>query len=339
MKLTATIFSVLTVFSSAFAQAAAPACGPNDQKTLENLLKAKSRAVSNNPGIRLAPASVFARETSPGGEAANNAIRAEALNVQVSTEMARALQSFYQSGGNAGTVSQTLFGNTQKRNSVEIKKRLKSQPNSPPSTQVSCKGGDCLDVAVTTRQIYKVQGRAISDIVDALSTFKLETLSDFTVNYCETGAGCLGKGSSKMRSEESPRPMSLSRPYTVQEITKIPGVVKMATGLRDIDNTSIYEVTPVQVCGETSYLVSGILVQGVSSFDEASFLVLISPLQSNSLVYGFFQAYSATARSRASYMFTSYEGMTRDVIAKEYGTQAKRLGSNEKVDKNGILTR
>ena len=244
-----------------------------------------------------------------------------------------AVKAFIEGDGNIELASTKMIGNVKRRQSVLIYKRANANEASSPNA--NCGSGSCLDVSLEVMALHSVSGKSAQQVMDALTAEKLTTNGTAKVYYCETGAGCQRKAeiatsNSKVRISKGTESMKLNVPYTAREVaSSIAGT---------IDNTSVYKVQSLDICGHQAFLMSGVGVRDQNSFANSSSDVLVVEANGKIMSMALAQGVAQKGSSVQSIFLSGFVGgIARGTVVKGYNEESKLLGTGEEVDKNGFL--
>ena len=143
-------------------------------------------------------------------------------------------KAFIESDGTIELAAAKFLGATNRRQSVAIYKRANAA--TPASVDTKCRAGSCQDISLEVTALHSVNGKTAESVIDLISAAKLSSIKPAVVSY------------------------------TAREVAASP--------LGTIDNTSVYKVTPFQICGHQAFLMTGISTRDQNSFMNASSDVL-----------------------------------------------------------------
>ena len=299
-----------------------------------NTLKAALIAQNKGP-VPLAPAIAYFGLN--GSQLAQNRSDNSAENrylAQVFGKMSQAVRSFIDSKGDVNQTALGTMGAAERRHLPLIVKRPQGNANASPNA--NCGSGDCQDFTIDVNQLHVLSNRSAKDVIDRISKYKLESISSLDVRFCETGAGCatandLGKVGGKVQEVKVASPMAIGKPYTVREIVSIPFFGKL-------DNTTIYQVTAIPMCGKTAYLMSGVATRDANTFVNSTSDVLAFEYADRTLVYVATQGLAAKGRGPAQGVFLgAFKGKAFNTLANSFNGRAEIIGDATRVTNAGLV--
>lgn len=327
--LMASVVIALSTLSSHEAHAAA-ACTEPALQALRTALVAQNQAP-----VPLAPAIAYngLNGTQISQNKADNSSENRYM-AQTFAKLARAVRAFIDSNGSLDQTAVTSMGAANRRHIPLIVKRPQGNANASPNA--NCGSGDCQDFTIDVNQLHVLSNRSAKDIIDRISKYKLESIDSLDVRFCQTGQGCaskddLAKVGGRVQEVKTAVPMALNAAYTVREIVSIPFFGKL-------DNTSIYKVTPVTMCGKTAYLMTGRATRDANTFVNSSSDILAFEYADRVLVYVATQGLAAKGRGPAQSIFLgTFKGKAFGTLANSFNSRAEILGDTARVNSSGML--
>ena len=326
--------SMAVIFQSTFASAG-PAC---DGAAFQQLKQAVFMQ-NNNWVVPLSPAITYRGLN--GSQMATNHANGTAesqYSNQLFNRLATAAKTFLGSNGDVASVAQRVFGAPDRRQATQIVKRPSNSNGAAATTNARCGSGSCADMALEVSAMHLVPGRSAQAVIDLVSSSKLATFGSATSLFCELDANCKSKSdldlgqNARVQKSSEPAPMKIGTTYAVREIVS-------AGMMGKIDNTSVYKVTALQICGQPAFLMSGISTRDQNSFVNSSSNVLVLELGANVMTLAFAQGVAERGSSVPSIFLGMFAGKAKNTVTEGYNDEAKRLGTSEVVDKNGSLSR
>ncbi len=243
---------------------------------------------------------------------------------------------FVESDGDLSSVAQKILGAPDRRQMNSIVKRPSNSNGTAATTNARCGSNSCADMALEISAMHLVQGRSAQAVIDVISSSKLATFGSATSLFCEFDSSCKSKTdldqsqNARVQKAANPPPMKAETPYAVREIVK-------ASILGKIDNTSIYKVTPLQICGQTAFLMSGVSTRDQNSFVNSSSNVLVLEVGTRVMTLALAQGLAEKGSSVPSIFLGMFAGKAKRTLTDGYNEEAKRLGTAEVIDQNGLL--
>ena len=256
---------------------------------------------------------------------------------QVFNRLASAAKKFIETDGDATQTAVKVFGDGSRRQVIQIYKRAEGDANAAALPSTRCGASSCADMSLEVIAMHSIPNKTARQAIDLISLSKLSTIGSATSLYCQTGAGCTRKdqitsSNSSVQSSASPSPMTVNQPYTVREIMS-------ASFLGKIDNTSVYKVTPLSICGHLAFILSGVATRDQNSFSDSSSDVLVVEAGGRVLTLAVAQGI-APKGSQVPGIFLSgiFGGKVIKTLAGGYNDQAEQLGADERVTTSGMLS-
>ncbi len=314
----------------------APDASAVDACSLQSFEELKLAIVSQNKvaSVPLAPATIYAGLDS--AQTARNSAAGSAesqYTEQLFNKFGAATKAFIEAGGSAEAAAVKFFGDANRRESAAIYKRATAA--TPASVDSKCGAGSCQDIALEVTALHTVARKTAETVIDSISAAKLSSIKPAVVSFCETGSQCAAKDqlvieNSVVHRSEAASPMRLGVSYTAREVA--------VSALGTVDNTSLYKVTAIQVCGHQAYLMAGVSTRDPNSFMNASSDVLVVEAESRVLTIAVAQGIAVKGSSIPGIFLNSFFGaMARKTLVTGYNQESVRLGTDETVDKGGFL--
>ena len=307
-----------------------------DACTEPALVALRAALVAQNQGpVPLAPA--IAYNGLNGMQIAQNRANNSSENqyhAATFSKFSRAVRAFIDSKGSADQTALATLGAADRRHLPLIVKRPQGNANASP--QADCGAGNCQDFTIDVNQLHVLPNRSAKDVIDRISKYKLESIDSLDVRFCETAQGCaassdLSKVGGRVQEVKTAAPMAVNKNYTVREIVSIPFFGKL-------DNTSIYKVTPVTMCGKTAYLMTGRATRDNNTFVNSSSDILAFEYADRVLVYVATQGLAAKGRGPAQSLFLgTFKGKAFSSLANSFNGRSEVIGDTARVSPNGQL--
>jgi hypothetical protein len=309
---------------------AAPACSAQSFDALKAAISNQNKI---GGAVPMAPAQAYIGLNLAQSNANSAAGTAEAQYLDRIFNRLGVIAKTFIETGDIDAAAMKLLGAANRRQAITIYKRSNAREAASP--KANCGSGSCLDVSLEVLALHQVAGKSARQVMDIISAEKLSTMGAAKVYYCEAGAGCsrrseLVTSNAKVRQSKNSESMRVEVPYTAREVaSSIAGT---------IDNTSVYKITALDICGHQAFLMSGVSTRDQNSFSNASQDVLVVEANGKIMTVASAQGVAVKGSSVQSIFLGGLTGgFARATVVDGYNDESKLLGTAEQVDKNGFL--
>lgn len=293
-------------------------------------------ATQNNiPGVAISPAVTYNGLSNQAIVEAGAKGAGDFLNRQFNRFGVTA-KAFIEAGGDINAAATKIFGSANRRQAIEIWKHAGTEAS---STGADCSESSCVDSALEVTALHLVTGKSAQQVIETISAAKIATVKPAVDYSCVTSASCarkdqLAPGAPGVLQTQAMTPMRENTNYTVREIASNP--------IATIDNTSIYKIQSLSVCGHQAFLMSGVGTADANSFAKSSSDVLAVEAGGRILTVAFAQGIAQRGAAPQTLFlntlpFINVAKKAKATVSDGYNLESGRLGTNETIGADGML--